>query len=180
MSWWLSAWTTNATTSLKFSADHKCKSKDVFLLVLDDGAETEAMADELGISLHALIGIDVVDTMKLHIQISDQCWWCSWTQAPPTPSSRKRWCPTSAFGWCHDGGWPLRLPTAGLTIKAANGERVVSQGVCKEADMVIDVEHFIIDLYVLPLDDFNIVLGVQWLHTLGPIVWYFGALAMSF
>jgi hypothetical protein len=46
--------------------------------------------------------------------------------------------------------------------------------------MVIDVEHFIIDLYVLPLDDFNIVLGVQWLHTLGPIVWYFGALAMSF
>jgi hypothetical protein len=61
---------------------------------------------------------------------------------------------------------------------------VVSQGVCKEADMVIDVEHFIIDLYVLPLDDFNIVLGVQWLHTLGPIVWpivwYFGALAMSF
>jgi hypothetical protein len=82
----------------KFSADHKCKSKGVFFLVLDDGAETEAMADELGISLHALIGIDVVDTMKLHIQISDQCWWCSWTQAPPTPSSRKRWCPTSAFG----------------------------------------------------------------------------------
>jgi hypothetical protein len=67
------------------------------------------------------------------------------------------------------------MPRPGLTIKAANDERVVSQGVCKEADMVIDAKHFITDLYVLPLDDFDIVLSVQWLHTLSPIVWYFGA-----
>jgi hypothetical protein len=37
----------------KFSNDHKCKSKGVFLLELDDDAEAEVVAADLGISLHA-------------------------------------------------------------------------------------------------------------------------------
>jgi hypothetical protein len=57
---------------------------------------------------------------------------------------------------------------------------VASQEVCKGMDMSIGDEHFITNLYVLPLDGFDIVLGIQWLHSLGPIVWDFGALMMSF
>jgi hypothetical protein len=52
----------------KFSADHNCKSKGVFLLELDDGVEPEAMAEDLSISLHALTDIIITDTMKLNIQ----------------------------------------------------------------------------------------------------------------
>jgi hypothetical protein len=46
--------------------------------------------------------------------------------------------------------------------------------------MVMGAEHFSTNLYMLPLDSFNIVLGVQWLCTLGTIMWDFGTLMMSF
>ncbi|WVZ58424.1 hypothetical protein U9M48_008700 [Paspalum notatum var. saurae] len=57
--------------SEKFSPDHKYASKGVFLLLLDEDAteEEEEAADELGISLHALTGIDTGETMQLCIQI---------------------------------------------------------------------------------------------------------------
>jgi hypothetical protein len=38
----------------KFSNDHKCKTKGVFLLELDDDAEAEEVDEDLGISLHTL------------------------------------------------------------------------------------------------------------------------------
>jgi hypothetical protein len=41
-------------------------------------------------------------------------------------------------------------------------------------------EAFSIDCFALDLGGFDLVLGVQWLRTLGPIVWDFDALAMSF
>jgi hypothetical protein len=51
-------------------------------------------------------------------------------------------------------------PWPGLAVKVANDEWVVSQGVYREADMVISYEHFSTNLYILPLDGFDIVLGV--------------------
>jgi hypothetical protein len=52
----------------KYTGDHKCPVKGVFLLELDDDVVEEAM-EELGISLHALTGIDVDETMKLQMTI---------------------------------------------------------------------------------------------------------------
>jgi hypothetical protein len=54
----------------KFSNDHKCKYNGVFLLKLNDDDEVEVVADDLGISLHALTSIDIADIMKLHIQLN--------------------------------------------------------------------------------------------------------------
>lgn len=56
----------------KYVPGHKCGGKGVFLLELDDGVELEDLAEELGISLHALTGIDVADTMKLKVSIAGQ------------------------------------------------------------------------------------------------------------
>jgi hypothetical protein len=36
----------------------------------------------------------------------------------------------------------LMMPRSGQTVKVANGEQVVSQGVCREAEIVIDDKHF--------------------------------------
>lgn len=36
------------------------------------------------------------------------------------------------------------------------------------------------DFFALPLASYNAVLGMQWFATLGPILWDFGALTMSF
>jgi hypothetical protein len=49
----------------KYYADHKCIAKGVFLLEMDDDMEEDATAEDLGISLHALTGIDISSTMKL-------------------------------------------------------------------------------------------------------------------
>jgi hypothetical protein len=54
----------------KYSADHKCITKGVLLIQLDDDMDEEDVAEDLGISLHALTSIDISDTMKLHIAIN--------------------------------------------------------------------------------------------------------------
>lgn len=48
--------------------------------------------------------------------------------------------------------------------------------------LLLDVlgELFVIDCHATPLDGFDLVLGVQWLRTLGPILWDFEHLTMSF
>jgi hypothetical protein len=53
----------------KYVERHRCSSKGVFLLEMDDYIGPETAAEELGISLHALIGIDIANTMQLHMRI---------------------------------------------------------------------------------------------------------------
>jgi hypothetical protein len=36
------------------------------------------------------------------------------------------------------------------------------------------------DCYTLPLEGFDVILGVQWLKSLGPIAWDFVALSMAY
>jgi hypothetical protein len=55
--------------STKFT-DHKCTSKGVFLLELDNVMEECEVAYDMDISLHALTGIDVGNTMNLCIIIN--------------------------------------------------------------------------------------------------------------
>jgi hypothetical protein len=155
----------------KFTPDHKCASKGVFLIEMDDDVEVDVAVDELGISLHALTDIDVFNTMKLQVCVKGMM-LVTLVDTGSTHTFIKE-------------GLLLQLglsvtPWEGLSVKVANGERVTSGGVCRATYMDIDSEYFSTDLYILPLDDFDIVLGIQWLHTLGPILWDFNNLTMSF
>jgi len=69
---------------------------------------------------------------------------------------------------------------ARLSVMVANGDRLHSPGVCLTTDVFINDLRFSIDCFTLDLGGFDLVLGVHWLPTLGPIVWDFAALAMSF
>jgi hypothetical protein len=62
----------------------------------------------------------------------------------------------------------------------ANGEKLQCPGVLRQAPITIDGEAFRVDLFVLPLAGYDLVLGTQWLVTLGPITWDFKARTMSF
>ncbi|PHU03065.1 hypothetical protein BC332_28316 [Capsicum chinense] len=53
-------------------------------------------------------------------------------------------------------------------------------GVCTIVQYCVVNHSFHADLYVIPLDGFDIVLGIKWLQTLGPIPWDFALLTMSF
>lgn len=71
-------------------------------------------------------------------------------------------------------------PRAGIRVAVANGEHVISSGVYCNTSIVIDMEPFFIDLFTIPFGGLDVVLGVQWLGTLGPVLWDFKRLQMSF
>jgi hypothetical protein len=67
-----------------------------------------------------------------------------------------------------------------LSIAGANGDRMASLGCCTNLKISIANDDFIVDCYGLSLGSFEMVLGVQWLESLGPILWDFKNRTMSF
>jgi predicted aspartyl protease len=57
-----------------------------------------------------------------------------------------------------------------LTATVANGERIACPGVFRQAPITIAGEDFCVDLYVIPLAGYDVVLGTQWMVTLGKMV----------
>jgi hypothetical protein len=68
----------------------------------------------------------------------------------------------------------------GLRIAVANDHQVHSLGCCKYLQMVLGGEPFSINCYSLDLGSYDMVLGVQWLKSLGPILWDFGQCTLAF
>lgn len=69
---------------------------------------------------------------------------------------------------------------AGLRVAVANGDRLDSSGCCDDLAIAISGEPFSIRCYGLALGSYDMVLGVQWLESLGPILWDFGARTLAF
>ena len=67
-----------------------------------------------------------------------------------------------------------------LRVIVANGERVQCPDVYRNAPFSVNTEEFQADFYGLPLAGYDVILGTQWLATLGPVLWDFGVLTMSF
>ncbi|KAI9182262.1 hypothetical protein LWI28_023696 [Acer negundo] len=65
-------------------------------------------------------------------------------------------------------------------VMVASGERLSSQGKCKCVTLLLQGIPVSVDFYLLPLEGYDIVLGTQWLRTLGPIWWDFAKLQMKF
>ncbi|XP_044431667.1 uncharacterized protein [Triticum aestivum] len=70
--------------------------------------------------------------------------------------------------------------TEKMRVTVANGERVPCQGAYRAVSFRIDQEAFSEDFLALPLAGYDVILGTQWLATLGPILWDFRALSMTF
>ena len=61
-----------------------------------------------------------------------------------------------------------------------NGQHLHCTSVCEAISLDIQSTQFTFDLYVLPISGTNIVLGVQWLKSLGPILTDYNTLCMKF
>jgi hypothetical protein len=121
--------------------------------------------------LHALTGIDVNNTMKLHVAVQG----LTLVALVDTGSTHTfiQEAVASRLGIQVD-------PCPGLSVKVANGDRVTSSGVYPKLRLTIDDEAFDVTCFGLPLVGFDVVLGVQWLGSLGPILWNFSTLSMEF
>jgi hypothetical protein len=142
-----------------------------FLMELEDDDDPTPLADEIGVSLHALMGLASTNLMQLLIQV-------------PRISLRVLVDLGSTHMFIHEAvihhlGLAVTLHL-GLSIKVANGECIQSYGVYKGTSVNIQGETFVTDCYTLVLEGFDVVLGVHWLKSLGPIVWDFAALSMAF
>lgn len=133
----------------KFVPGHKCASKGVFLLEMEDDANVASWAEEFGISLHVLTEIGTSSTMRLNVQIG-----CETFVALVDSGSTHTFIHTDAAN--HLG---LHVtPRPSLSIKVANGDRVSSDGICPRTLLPIGDESFVVDLYSLPLTGFDLIL----------------------
>ncbi|KAG6488248.1 hypothetical protein ZIOFF_057007 [Zingiber officinale] len=65
-------------------------------------------------------------------------------------------------------------------VKVADGRSLTSPGKCEGIKIILPNYELITDLFLLPLDGCDVVLGAQWLRTLGDIIWNFSQLTMRF
>ena len=77
----------------------------------------------------------------------------------------------------------LHLSTAPhptMRVLVANGDRVPCKGVARDVALAIGTEEFTISCYGISLGGFDLILGIEFLRTLGPILWDFKDLCIAF
>lgn len=65
-------------------------------------------------------------------------------------------------------------------MKVANGDSKLCEGRSDQVAFKVQEHNFTTNFYALILGDCNVILGVYWLKTLGPILWDFMHLTMTF
>ena len=73
-------------------------------------------------------------------------------------------------------------PTGGeqLRVTVANGDRLRCHGLARNVPITIGDEHFTITCAGIDLGCFDFILGVDFLRTLGPILWDFNAMTIVY
>jgi hypothetical protein len=70
--------------------------------------------------------------------------------------------------------------SANLCVTEANGDRLPCEGVARNVPIRINLEDFSITCFGINLGCFNFILSVDYLRTLGPILWDFESHTLSF
>jgi hypothetical protein len=150
----------------------ECSMKGIYLLEVPDDTPVDDDTSDTNdprISISALTGISSSMTMHLDISVADN---------RALVDSGSTHCFITADTTRRAGLVPL--PRPGLTVDVANGDRVTCEGVCPAVPITIGDEHFAVDIFIIALGGFELVLGCQWVRTLGPILWDFEHQSMSF
>jgi hypothetical protein len=139
--------------------------KGIFLLELDTPEPIEPLDDTTPlISLNAITGIAAAKMMKLLVHI-DSSTVTTLVDSGSTHSF------ISVEVACHLHLEPLFQ--SGLQVTVANGDRVASAGIYHNVKFYIGLEEFVLDLFIISTAGYEMVLVVQWLRTLGSILWDF-------
>ena len=67
-----------------------------------------------------------------------------------------------------------------LDVRGASGEKLSSPRKCYGVQLRLQGIPIVADFYILQLEGYKVVVGAQWLQTLGPILWDFRKLQMQF
>jgi len=150
----------------KFSKEHvkHCTSKGIYFLELaedEDASEGSGSEDDLQVSVAAITGIQTSATLRLGTTVSGVS-AVAFVDSGSTHSFIGESL-AQRLGFTPE-------PRPGLSVGVANGDRINTAGICKAVRLVVDAEEFMVNLFVIPLGGFCIVLGCDWLRSLGPIL----------
>ncbi|XP_076921524.1 uncharacterized protein LOC143582964 [Bidens hawaiensis] len=161
----------------RFVPGHRCKSKQLMVIEVEEEegmGQDESHTDtttEPQISIHALTSVPSFSTMRvrgaigtrpLHILIDSDL----------THNFLDKKMAVKLNYSLHDIG--------AMKVKVANGDSVSSMKECPAFNWLMQGLWFTTNVLLLPLDNYDMVLGVQWLLTLGNITWNFQNLTMQF
>ncbi|WVZ96354.1 hypothetical protein U9M48_042006 [Paspalum notatum var. saurae] len=165
----------------KFVYGHKCKRLFILEVVPDeeDAAEDEApeqdnsTSDAPAISLHALTGIrsNTYHTMRMWVNVGNVR-----LQALLDSGSTHNFMDSAVAAKLQ---LPSKRPTA-MRVTVGNGDRVACSSPITDIDMVVGWTSFKVDCYVMDIGGYDLVLGVSFLGTLGPLLWYFAEQTLCF
>jgi len=175
----------------KWIPSHKCKSPTLYLLHATEPIIDDTMVEEFvepfdkcdplepiiqevvepEISLHALSGSIAPKTMRLVGFIR-----------------HKRVVILIDSGSTHnfiDPSGFTKLPLGDiiplhLRVRVANGDMVSSSGKCNGVTLHVQGTAITTDFYLLSLGGCDVVLGIEWLRTLGPVLWDFSKLTLQY
>ncbi|XP_026459667.1 uncharacterized protein K02A2.6-like [Papaver somniferum] len=166
----------------KWHRGHRCKTQTLFLIDKYDNQDEDEGTDEVAIEeesekevveiyMHALDGSLAPQTMRVQGEIKK-------AKVTILIDSRS----THNF---VDSVIPKRMgikiiKDETFEVLVANGARMTCEGRCLDLDYKLNKYGFKRTFYVLSLGGCDVVLGVQWLETLGPITWDFKHLTMDF
>jgi hypothetical protein len=137
--------------------------------LLDD--PLPAKEDESFIYLNAITGIHGKDTMQVCVTLGTH----EFTVLLDSGSTTN-FISCAASTCSH-----LRFQSGnGVYVRVTNGDRVDCRGLAHDVVIHIGQEEFIISCIAIPLDCYDMVLGVSFLRTLVPILWDFDDLCMAF
>jgi hypothetical protein len=155
----------------QFVRGHKCP-RLFFLEVADPEEEVPNLMDdplpvtdaEPFISLNAITGIRGEDTMQVRVTIGTHE-FTALLDSGSTTNFISLAAGRAAHLMFQSGG--------GAYVRVANGDRVDCSGLARDVAIRIGQEEFTIDCFSIPLDCHDLVLGVTFLRTLGPVLWDF-------
>ncbi|GAU42093.1 hypothetical protein TSUD_134770 [Trifolium subterraneum] len=165
----------------RFHPGHRCKTKQFLLLLTDDDSNPS------NDSLCALITPpEPPNLIDLNSNTTAQQ-----TEPPDIPSTQLDADPElfqlslqAATG--HPSPRTLRFVASihghklTVLVDSGNGDHLHCTGLCKDTPLMVDQHHFTVSFYVLPIQGAYVVLGIQWLQTLGPFVSDFTVPSMQF
>ncbi|XP_022008221.1 uncharacterized protein LOC110907566 [Helianthus annuus] len=167
----------------KYVAGHSrvCKGKKQLFLVeveeYQEGNDEQPIEEEElipnvpQISLNALMGIPSYSTMQVVGMVGTRYLYIlldsgSTHNFMSKSLAQKLKCPIT------------KIPNVQVTV--ADGNKVECVNLCKDFQWVMQGNWFTADMMVFDLDNYDIVLGIQWLETLNDIMWNFKNLTMKF
>jgi predicted aspartyl protease len=136
-----------------------------------DNDKSETIDDLLAVTVHALAGYSNPQTMRASGYIKRQ---------PVTVL-----IDTGSTNNFLDEDVAKRLSLSVETcdkfeVKLADGRTLTCESKCSRVKLLMQNQELRADFYLLPLGDYEVVLGIEWLQTLGDVLWNFSKLIMKF